>query len=65
MMKRVSLLITLIFLFPCSIVVAQTDAERVEAFILESKHLPVAERIQRASETMQVSDDQAVVGEAA
>jgi len=65
MMKQLCLFITLIFPFPCSIVVAQTDAERVEAFILESKRLPVAERIQRASETMQVSDDQAVVGEAA
>ncbi|HOE10332.1 MAG TPA: hypothetical protein PLQ35_02170 [bacterium] len=65
MMKHVSLFITLIVLFPCSIVVAQTDAERVQAFILESKRLPVAERIQRASETMQVSEDQVVVGEAA
>jgi len=42
MMKHVSLFITLIFLFPCSIVVAQTDAELVEAFIFESKRLPVA-----------------------
>ncbi|HPA45033.1 MAG TPA: hypothetical protein PK395_04640 [bacterium] len=44
---------------------AQTDAERANTFILESKHLPVAERIERATQTIQVSADQVVVGEAA
>ncbi len=42
-----------------------TDAERVDAFIKASKKLPVQERIQRAEETIQNSDDDVIVGEAA
>ena len=44
---------------------AGTDAERVEAFIQVCKKLPVQERIQRAQETIQNSDDEAIVCEAA
>jgi len=44
---------------------AQTDAERGQAFILESKRLPVAERVDRAVLTIQNSTDDAVVAEAA
>ncbi|HPA47823.1 MAG TPA: hypothetical protein PK395_18815 [bacterium] len=64
MMKRVYLLFSLVFLIPCSIVVAQTDAERAKAFILESKRLPVAERVDRAINTIENSTDDAVVAEA-
>ncbi len=42
-----------------------TDAERIDAFIKASKKLPVQERIQRAQETIQNSDDDAIVSEAA
>ncbi len=43
---------------------AQTDAERGQAFILESKRLFVAERLDRAVLTIQNSTDDAVVAEA-
>jgi len=64
MMKRVYLLFCLIFLIPCFVVVAQMDAERAKAFILESKRLPVAERVDRAINTIENSTDGALVAEA-
>ena len=64
MMKRVYLLFCLIFLIPCFVIVAQTDAERAKAFILESKRLPVAERVDRAINTIEKSTDGALVAEA-
>ncbi|HQP97164.1 MAG TPA: hypothetical protein PLY86_01800 [bacterium] len=64
MMKHVFLFTALILLFPCSIVVAQTDAERGQAFVLESKRLPVAERVDRAVLTIQNSTDDVVIAEA-
>ncbi|HPA44180.1 MAG TPA: hypothetical protein PK395_00305 [bacterium] len=64
MTKHVFLVFSLIFLIPCSMVIAQTDAERGQAFILESKRLPVAERVDRAVLTIQNSTDDAVVAEA-
>ena len=63
-MKRIFLLTILAVLcFPLTLW-AQTDAERGQAFILESKRLPVAERVDRAVLTIQNSTDDAVVAEA-
>ncbi|MFH1740714.1 MAG: tetratricopeptide repeat protein [bacterium] len=63
MSKAIWTFIICLMFMPC--VWAQTDAERAEAFILESKRLPVAERIDRAILTVQNSNDAVIVGEAA
>ncbi|HOE13247.1 MAG TPA: hypothetical protein PKJ23_17700 [bacterium] len=63
-MKRIFLL-TILAVLCAPFAFAQKDAERANAFVLESKHLPVAERIERATQTIQISADQVLVGEAA
>jgi|GEM_PF-3365530 len=62
MTKHVSLFLSLICLIPCFIVLSQTGAERAQAFILESKRLPVAERVDRAIGTIENSTDDVIVG---
>jgi len=64
MKKNFVLTMLAILCFPLALC-AQTDAQRAEAFIQESKRLPVAERIQRALAALETSDDDSVVGAAA
>ncbi len=64
MIKKIALVIGVVFLFPCCLFAAQTDAQRAESFLLQSKKLPATERVDRAKATIENSTDDVVVAEA-
>ena len=65
-MKQTLIILALVlFLAPCFVLAEQPQADRAEAFIWASKRLPVAERLDRARETIQGGTDEAVMAAAA